>query len=149
MLRTLCFLIVLTMGSIALSASEQKLKMALEDSAKNVCNAIHQKYIKRNKDASKHLIGYNTEIVDTCAAIKVARDKKCNADFMIKFTEMSKGKTMTADFKEQAKKTLVPDFQKCLLANGTSLAGEMETVIELFHFGKIEDARKKLAELKK
>jgi hypothetical protein len=149
MLRILSFLVVLLVSFTSLAANEQKLQTTLEDSAKTICNAYHQKYLRRNKDAFKNLVGYNTEIVDSCAAIKVQRDKKCNADFMVKFTELAKGKKVDAAFKEEAKKTLVPDLQKCFLKNGTTLATEMETVIQLFHFGKIEDARTKLVELKK
>ena len=149
MLHIRYFLVALLVSSTCLAATEQKLQITLEDTAKRFCNAFHQRYLNRNKDAFKNLVGYNSEIVDKCAAIKVQRDKKCNADFMIRFTEMSKGRKVDASFKEEAKKTLVPDLQKCLLNNGTTLATEMETVIQLFHFGKIEDARMKLVELKK
>lgn len=149
MQRLSFFIVTLLVSSTTLAASEQKLQITLEDTAKRFCNAIHQKYLNRNKDAFKHLVGYNSEIVDKCAEIKVFRDKKCNADFMVKFTEMSKGKKVDAALKEEAKKVLVPDLQKCFLANGASLATEMETVIQLFHFGKIQDARLKLMELKK
>ncbi len=142
--------LVLMMSSPAF-ANQEKFQIAMQNSSKVICNAFHYTYESLNKktDASKKLEPYKTEIANSCSIIKVEQDKHCHAAFMVKFAEMTKTETANDALKVQAKKVLVPELEKCLKQNGKKLAVDMDVVLQLFHFGKIEDARNKLAELKK
>ncbi len=146
--RAVAFIFVMGV-SFSLNAKQEKFTPHPEDRAKTFCNKIRLNFVRKDNSAYKSLWGLGGEIVDSCAAIKVARDKKCNAAFMQKFAEMTAGKTVDTALKEKIKKELVPNLEKCLLDNSDQLTREMEAVIQLYHLGKIEDARKLLLELKK
>ena len=150
-MHLIAFVSLMLFMSTAVFANPEKFQIAMQNSSKIICNAFHYKYESLNKktDASKKLAPYKTEIADSCSAIKVEQDKRCHGTFMVKFAEMTKGETANDALKVQAKKVLVPELESCLKQNSKNLITDMDIVLQLFHFGKVEDARSKLAELKK